>query len=533
MVQKSFLSTVTAIAVMTTGAMAFDVKEDGTIYDRIANINAAYIGGVQSANVLTRSASQKGDAIVFPAFRQSLESSDEAEKGWATEAVIRNNSANAVLAKVTFHSAVDSQELFDFNIYLSGHDAFRFTIENGTIKTTDGSIPNFKLTNTDASNPSLPDTIAADNQVLMNQDGTEYDIKEGFNQEKGYFTVIAMAEADKAYHKRHQTLYRDYRRLLDDCRPEWRESYSDNANGISNGVIVFNAQVAFGQNVIQQTIAAPNVAIDCDIPETKIEGADFTDPGAEVLFGTVRLYNNLNDKRDLIIPATAISNVTDANMLIYTEAELSNINDRTIIDHDADPLTMSIYDEAMVRADAATFLTTHFDYTYENTSLTVGSIETKVQNTVLSTQIGKRTLIQLGNDDLYWNTTGFNQANGEGSFKILDIDKNLWDEAERSCSTGSGYIGVSPDGSKVCVAEETYTDELVSMNNLQDLLISSETYFQEETTKGFAKVAFSGVVAGQGLPSITTQMIGTGIDGEAQVNWVYSPVDRPVVVAVP
>lgn len=522
MVKKSFLSAVTAIAVMTTGAMAFDVKADGTIYDIKTDTNSAYRAGVQSANPLLRSANQKGDALVFPAFRQSLVTSDEAEKGWASEAVIRNNSANAVIAKVTFHSADSSKEVFDFNIYLSGHDAFRFTIEDGTIKTTDDSIPNF-----DKLKVNPADGRAADN-VIMNVQGEEYIINTGFAQEKGYFTVIAMTEADAAYHNDHKQLYLDYRKVLDECRPEWRDAYRANTNGISNGVIVFSS-AAFGQNVAQQFIDAPNVATDCDNPISKTAdddlpaSVDFKDPSSEVVFGTVRLYNNLNDKRDLIIPATAISNVTDGNMLMYIEAELSNMNDRTIFDHDADPLTPSIYDEAMVQKDAETFLVSHFDYTYENTPLTVGSQETKVQNTVLSTQIGKRTLIQLGNDDGYWNMT--NQREGLGSFRILDLDKNLWDESERSCNTGDLYTGISPDGVS-CEGQETYTDELASMSNLQDIVAQSEGYFAESNVKGFAKVAFNGK-EGVGLPSITTQMIGTGIDGEAQTNWVYSPVDRP------
>ncbi len=550
MVKKSFLSAVTAIAVMTTGVMAFDVKENaagnGIIYDIKSGIEGAYKGGVQSAPELKLSATQKGDALLFPAFRQSIATTDESRKGWETEAVIRNNSDNAVIAKITFHNAGASEEIFDFNIYLSAHDAFRFTIADGHIITKDSSI----VTKEGISNPV--DGVAND-KATMNPDGTPYTINENFQIDSGYFTVVAMAESDRSYHNDHTNLYLDYRKLLDECRPEWRNSYKP--GGISNGVIVFNAQNSFGNNSMVNKIESPNVAENCDNPLTKTKGADFFDPRPEVLMGTLRLYNPTNDKRDLIIPATAISNVTDCNtttyatdnadvtinncaltnrpdqradgnMLLYTEAEFSNFNDRTIFDDDADETTTSVYEGLKVRKDAETFLVRYLDYTYENTPLETTAATDKVDNTVLATQIGKRTLIQLGNDDQYWVMT--NQSKGLGTYTIGGLERNLWNENERNCNDNSVYTPVSPFGTDDCKIVVTYPNELQAMNNIQDLVGGQDAYFIGDDVKGFAKIALVGA-EGKGIPAVMTQMIGTAVGGIAQTNWVFSPVDRPVI----
>ena len=543
MVKKSILSAVTAVAVLTTGSMAFDVIEDGTIVTKDFKVSSAYDKGVVTGPELKLSATQKGDALIFPAFKQSTATTDADRMGWETEAVIRNNSDKAVIAKVTFHAAADSQEIFDFNIYLSGHDAFRFTMKDGNVITTDGSI-------VDNSTLSDPQNGSLNDEAEMNVDGVEYQINQKtITVDSGYFTVIAMAEADKDYHKNHKGLYLDYRTLLDECRPEWRDAYY---SGIETGVVIFNKGLDSDQVLDRNdSIASPNVSEACDNPATKYMNADFFDPRPEVLMGTLRLYNPLNDKRDLVIPATAISNMTDCNttayavdngdatvsncaltnrpdqradgtMMLYLEAELGNLADRNIL--------AGKYIESNVRKDAETFLVTYADYSYDNSKLNSTAKTEKADNTLLVTQPFKRTLIQLGNDDKYWELTDTIRA-GVGTFEVpSSFSYSLWDEAERNCATNDNlYVPTSPytstDSTSSCTKK--YPDELAVLNNLQDLA-DNTPYFQEATTRGFAKVPFLGA-AGKGIPAVVTQMIGTEVGGEAQANWIYASVDRPVI----
>jgi len=161
----------------------------------------------------------------------------------------------------------------------------------------------------------------------------------------------------------------------------------------------------------------------------------------------------------------------------------------------------------------------------------VGAEDTIVDNTLLATQILKRTLIQLGNDDGYWYDVPADYHAGTGKFEIpTSFSYSLWDEKELNCATNDNqYVPTSPytstDSTSTCTKE--VTGELASMNQLQELA-TGNTYFQEIGTKGFGKVPFKGV-NGKGIPAIITQLTGTGVEDVAQTNWIYAPVDRPVI----
>ena len=124
---KKILSAVAAVAIVSTGLMAFETDTTQSI------LNSNYVGGVPSQNELNLSTSQKGDALIFPYYY--------AQDGWTSEIVIRNTSPYATVAKVSLHDYRDSDDMGDFNIYLSPYDVFRFTIKDGAVRTADGSIP--------------------------------------------------------------------------------------------------------------------------------------------------------------------------------------------------------------------------------------------------------------------------------------------------------------------------------------------------------------------------------------------------------
>jgi len=227
--------------------------------------------------------------------------------------------------------------------------------------------------------------------------------------------------------------------------------------------------------------------------------ANFGDVAPNTLIGTVRVSNpTAGVERDLLLPATALQNMTDENMLLWSAGEYAAIQDRRIED--------GAYEETGIRADALTFLTTSAYYTYNAND---------ISNKMLVTQPMKRVLVQLGNDDGYWQN--FTPANQWGGFLI---NYNLLDEDERSDSETinitKGNI-TSPFNSSPDDAVITYDDELVELADLEDS--AAQDYFK--TTNGFAYINFEG--SAKGLPAVVTQMVGSKVGARYHTNWVYAP----------
>ena len=251
-------------AITSSSVMAFDTSgtsgsdTDGPILVQGGSDLAAYQGNllpstgldnphypVQSMNNLALSPTGRGDALIFPMFRQG--------EGWGTEIVVRNtNPTNAIIAKVAVYEFEDSKEVFDFNIYLSAADVVRFKIENGVLTSTDGSVIQ------SASRPGNGGdtaTFASINNPFTSTDQLK-DIK------KGYVVVYGMGQASTrdpvsglSYHKKHESLFTNYRRELDVCRPNWRQGHQQAMN---KGTFV---RTLIGGN--PYNVAAPNQAENC------------------------------------------------------------------------------------------------------------------------------------------------------------------------------------------------------------------------------------------------------------------------------
>lgn len=506
MYTKKMLSTAAAVAVLSTGLMAFDSTPSGEIIT--GTQNASYLNGTVGAAALNLSADQRGDALIYPFYRMS--------DGWESEIIVRNTSQHATVAKVVLYAQRDSEELVDFNIYLSPYDVFRFTVKDGVITTTDGSVP------MQVTSPHYG--VAADDPDFNPHDGAEFELLK-FEADKiaagakGYAIIYGMTQYNDGdtllsdatelnYHKDasgktlHKSLWHDYRRLLDDCRPGWRGAYT--SNGTIAGMI---------DGMMTVAVAAPNTPANCGSNDGNgtptnaasnsiVSGydlANFGDVAPNTLIGTVRVSNaTAGVERDLLLPATALQNMTDENMLLWSAGEYAAIQDRRIED--------GAYEETGIRADALTFLTTSAYYTYNAND---------ISNKMLVTQPMKRVLVQLGNDDGYWQN--FTPANQWGGFLI---NYNLLDEDERSDSETinitKGNI-TSPFNSSPDDAVITYDDELVELADLEDS--AAQDYFK--TTNGFAYINFEG--SAKGLPAVVTQMVGSKVGATYHTNWVYAP----------
>ncbi len=283
MYKRKMLSAITAVAIMSTGAIGFDmlVNEDknGNIDRSIASIvvdrvkdkttKASYVfdsnKNVSAIQDMNLSDNDKGDALIYPAFRSG--------DGWETTITVRNSRNVSVIAKAVLYDAYDTHELKDFNLYLSSHDVAKFTIKGNKILTKDGSIM-----------AGLDQTLQTDQHIFADEYLAKYDSTdpqidddgnfiigefndEGNNGEKidsGYVVIYVMTQTDgnesedntsinyDYYHNKHSLLYKAYYRALTDCRDKtWKEVFSLYGKAKNGTATKLN-------------LNAPNVNAQCD-----------------------------------------------------------------------------------------------------------------------------------------------------------------------------------------------------------------------------------------------------------------------------
>ena len=434
------------------------------IVNAAPRINGTYGGGALS---------RKGDALIFPLFtagkkevigdplREEItcdKATDELKlptmadaEGWSTEFVVRNtDTKHAIVAKVAFYSQLDTEELLDFNIYLSAFDVARFKIER--VKDAEGKYVT-RVTSTDGSVPyytSKPENGADNDQVIFaapksaTEDARTFvrDIPESV----GYAVVYGMGQAsnrasttslnDLRYDHEHQQLFKNYRAELDVCRPNWRKGHRNS--------MAVGTYIPFERNATNMPfyVPAPNVAESCNdsngAPLTGAVPGNLFGDVAPSLTGTVRIYNKEEgEERDMLLPATAIENFTAGNKIIYADGEIAALQDRRIHGDSAIAgapksgkpascasnattgsyagIDWAYYDEAGIQRDANPFLVKQTVYKF-------AKLPDNVKNTLVVTQPYKRILVQTGNDDRYWK--GFACDNGTPDAANIDGKKN-------------------------------------------------------------------------------------------------------------
>ena len=451
-----------------------------------------------SASTYPRAPSGRGDALIFPLFNQ--------KDDWGTEIVVRNtNKFHAVVAKVAIYDKKVSEEVLDFNLYLSATDVARFRIENGKVVSGDGSILR-----------DFPDPASNLNDVDENDFASEANpFTAKLASEAGYIIVYGMAQAStdddatdshgKRYHNQHARLFANYRRELDYCRSGWRIGHH---NAMVKGTYTRRTTHSAVDNY---SVAAPNQKENCRT-DTKAAPGNFFGDVDPILTGTVRLYNASNNPRDMVLPATAIENFTDKNKIIWTEGEIANLQDRRIQGTQKTAAgyvddQWASYNEEGVRADAySAFKVANTAYTFNADS---------IANQLVITQPYKRVLVQMGNDDGYWQDVN----NNFGGFAFI---YNLFNEDERMINTA--YTTSPYDSKPICknddkVEDSLCRDELESMSNLE-----KGSAFEKKN--GFALIRFTGLNGRDSIvPAVITQMIGSVVGDQPQVNWVYSQTD--------
>jgi hypothetical protein len=251
----------------TTPTSNGDVTVNGVdVYYDYATLASTFTRNGQIAKqispIIKKGPGAMGDVLIFPAFFGGLTEKEKNDPNnerseWSSEFSVVNNSEYAVIAKVVLYGKIASEELRDFNIYLSAHDVFRATLKNGRLISTDGSTvaeqgettknPLFK------NNPQGILEVDEDNYYKYNYDATMASSENELNvtidpdeelddygkhiggghgiygktetdfEHEGYIVVYAMAQADQSYHQingtgLHKELWKDYRHLVDTCR---------------------------------------------------------------------------------------------------------------------------------------------------------------------------------------------------------------------------------------------------------------------------------------------------------------------------
>jgi len=535
---KKIMSIAAIAAIFTTGANAFDATQGhGKLMKETsatAAVQGTYFGEnnatINHVTALARYANpgQPGDALIFPAFFSN--------NGFSTEfSVINTSSTEAVVAKVVLYSAVNSNELRDFNIYLSANDVFRATIKDGKITSTDGSTV---VVGSDGASVKDDHGFKYTDNATMASTTTPFETSVG--EDIGYIGVFGMVQAernttispspigtskhvDARYHQKHLELWRDYRHLVDQCRTEnWR-------SGITNGIYTGAARVTTPNIDANNSIrlsTTPEIitGIDknCTTLQSSAQLADnnrrtpvhFTGVG-QVLTGSI-IVSGTDSKgtRAMTLQPTTFANFSDKNnTVLWTEGELATIFDRCIESNAT--YNKTDYNATCVQTDAGVNRITSTLYEF-------GSVESKL----LVTQPWKRVLVQMNGDGATlpfagaWNNVNRQStANGIVSgadnkdfnikdYGVFNITQTVYNDDEDQYIGTSGGFTVSP--------ASTSSTGIANEMAMFDPLPGGANY-----PKGYSWINYTSPVQ----HGIVTQMTANEIDGSAEINWIY-PVTR-------
>jgi len=569
MYTKNLLSVAAAVAVLSTGALAFDsvsgktsgaedvIKIDtnnsaAVIVTQVGEegkkhfILSSYEQSSKADTNLTLSNDFKGDALIYPAFNQ--------KDGWGTEITVRNTSANAIVAKAVLYDGTDSHEAKDFNIYLSAHDVCRFRIENGKVTSTDGSIktygarPHFVDSNT-----TRQDVDRTDYALAKFANDKDYPFDSPLTEKTGYVIIYGMEQTtginNNGFHGDHAGLYASYARSLDVNRSTayspltvnnpngngargWRNVKNESVASITNGMFVANVNKAPNVN------GTATVTWNKWYEKVQTGGANLVNPHirqftttftpvGEVLTGQVRIYNKTAGN-DMLLNAKALTGFTDAtHRLLWAPGEYASIADRCIDTNNTitaaanENNTTVFYDRGCLANDANNFRVTSAVYTFANAT---GDVK---ENKLLVTQPYKRILAQFG------NVSGFGGYQGSSDVALkydIDTDKyqnlatgtkyyftvdvtNTYDEDENQQAQDiGGTIITSP--ASTSSNPDKFNHELQEIN-AEDMEKNPGFKGAFDAKNGFTNFALT-------IPAITTQMVGSALGSVAQMNWVYT-----------
>ena len=493
--KKQIMSIAAAAAILTTGASAFNTDTEGRILAN-ATVKGSYsfgannLSGATQANLAIDATIKHGDALIYPYFTQ--------EDGWSSEIYVRNDSINGMVAKVAIYSGDSSEEVKDFNIYLSANDVFTFKISGDTIELNEDSVV------TSAPLPQDYNTVGEHDatKVLF---GDTNPVTIPFTEAKnGYVVIYGMAETNSSSavadrHHNHVEMFGEYRQLLDIERSVWRTGFGPGS--------LANFENGTYKNGIQSPLLN-----DAAIAHTG--RYSWSNPSAN-LTGFMRVMHDAdtNSARDMILAATPIINYTSgAAIMAWTEGETASLADRRL---DANATVGTIADYSVnglgvgnkIYTDATAFTTAGFYYTFNNT--TGGN----VANNLIITQPLKRVLVQLGNADSLWTGPAASSTFKTGKEYSFTIGCAFWDQKENLFVGGGSGLITSP------------FNGAAGTSSINEVQIFGNTDLEKGDVLGGTFDSIAGYAScglGTAAPAIVTEMVGSDVGGTALTNWVYT-----------
>ncbi len=549
--KNKMLSAVAAVAVLSSGAMSFDMvvksndANSATSATIITNVAKPQNATYTDANIVTAtkpmklSSNDRGDTLIYPAFK--------AKDGWETKITVRNTKDVSVVAKAVLYDAVDSHELKDFNLYLSSHDVASFKIKEKDgqviITTRDGSI---MAGLDDTLNTSKAEPVAYDrtgkfisSDVQANLDDSDTNGVDGdfiissipidnFNSNSnnsGYVIVYVMAQTEEDknghdyYHttseKNHSVLYKAYYKALGLCRG-------------SNWTKIFSVYgTARNGTATELNITAPNVSASCDNGDGNT--THFTSPESDILFGEVSMSRGGSDPRSLLLKAKAIENYTvekyydpdekkhldedNSQMMLWAPGEYASIQDRRIT-KDTDGDGYADYNTTGIAKDAEDMVVKHgyFSFNKHNTN--------NDRSVLIVTQPMKRALAMADKGDIYWDK--IDKELDKHNWGEFSLGMTFYDEDENVDIKGIKLVTItSPANAK---EGKLYQPEMAPLP--YDVLAknANQEDFKFNRVNGYADIIINPNKGG--LPAIITEMVSEDINKEAQINWIYSATNK-------
>jgi hypothetical protein len=603
MYKKKMLSLAAIASILSTGALAFDTNQQGDLlrFGGSGTAKGAYeprrvkehnlnVGQFEQnaisdsrkmekdstivdakliSKIKTLGEGKLGDALIFPAFFGGLtdkEKSDPKRSNWSSEFSVINTSDKAIVAKVVLYGKIASEELRDFNIYLSAHDVFRARLENGRLISSDGSTVgkakstkenddfhgsklvviddknNYKydydceMSNETELNITIdPDETIDENTGKKIGDGhglfaVSKDVMEDDYEHEGYIVVFAMAQANQSYHKKgeksgeHKGLWEDYRHLIDTCRNrvsdgelnEWKDGIQEgiytkehlflpNVYAEANGTAGEVISTPYQAERLCNTVFNSEVYKDKDGNGVEVK---FSSP-ENVLTGSIIVSQDGSDglgTRAMLLKAYAIDNFTDDDakqMLLWTEGEFAHIADRcSYVDENGS----GKYLKSCVEQDSEQFDINHTYYEYTSTDEKLSKL--------LVTQPYKRVLVQLNAetdkdasdyptyDADVWHEDMGFDVYNKEKYGRFDLDMDIYDDDENSFHPTFGNFIVSP-ATAGSVSGVPY--EVSNIQLFSTMNNEDKTKFLNEFKKGYALIRFKGNNKHY-VPGIVTQM---------------------------
>jgi hypothetical protein len=460
---KKFLISAAAVAALATSAMAFSTTEVQ---------NYKYDVNNSAPQAVKRSENDFGNALFYPYYSTLA--------GYKATIKVINTKDVPVVAKVVFYDRTNSEEVKDFNIYLSPKDEWIGTVAqdasgNVIITSTDDSAV---VQDSFDPNSNLVQFASADNPMVTTFKLTS----DGNVATNGYFEVIGLAEFNDSTTNLHD-------------KAAIRQIYLTAAEA-ARDVDLNNLSMTNG--VIDKTsgVLAPDINLTGNAVLKEVEH--------DALTGTLTLSSDSLKTNMLIKPiALDIYNDDQNTGLLYIPGEKANIADVAI---DNNGTGFAKYKQTNVE-DSLKNLTGNIKEVYvpyrndemydANGNVLTALLATVPMKSILKDMSGSNVNCGLQSDY---------------SLKMrLDIYNNTEDKA--------GSSAFSPYSTPYLTA----TKEVTFLSGFNAAIKQANDDFDNAFAEGFAVIKNTDTTAN--IPAVITEMKATNINGTYVTDW-FTPAAK-------